>query len=162
MGVDASSQIPLYFYCLQRSCEGYVFTDVCLSTGVSASVHAGIPPLGADTPQGCTSGADPPGADPPEQTPLEQTPPWSGHPPGGDTPPHCPTAHQPPGSRHPLWEQTPPLGADTPPEQTPPGEDTPPHHPLGADPPRSRHSPGRDGRCWWNAFLFSQNVRKTN
>ena len=66
-----------YFYRPQRSCEGYVFTGVCLSTGevgVSASVHAGTPP------------------------PPEQTPPRSRHtapeqtPPGADTPPrygHC-------------------------------------------------------------------------
>ena len=36
-----------HFYRPQRSCEGYVFTGVCLSTrggGVSASVHAGMPP----------------------------------------------------------------------------------------------------------------------
>ena len=48
-------------------CEGYVFTRVCqsfCSQGGSASVHAGIPP----------PGADPPGADPPhEQTTLPGT-----------------------------------------------------------------------------------------
>ena len=44
----------MYNYRPRRSCEGYVFTPVCLSTGRSASVHAGIPP-------------------PPEQTPPEQT-----------------------------------------------------------------------------------------
>ena len=32
------------FYRPQRSCEGYVFTSVCLSAGGSASVHAGISP----------------------------------------------------------------------------------------------------------------------
>ena len=90
----------------QWSCEGYAFTGICLSTGrvgVSASVHAGIPPPeqtpppGADTPQEQT----PPRAD----TPLEQTPP------GADTP--LPQQHLTPQSRHPLeqtppWEQTPP------------------------------------------------------
>ena len=46
----------VYIYRPRRSCEGYVFTPVCLSTGRSASVHAGIPPPpGADTP-----GADTP------------------------------------------------------------------------------------------------------
>ena len=31
----------IHLYRPQRSCEGYVFTGVCLSTGGSASVHAG-------------------------------------------------------------------------------------------------------------------------
>ena len=66
----------------QRSCKGYVFTGVCLSTrGLSASVHAGIPhreqtpPTRADTP--------------PEQThtPPEQTTPGSRHPPKQTPPP---------------------------------------------------------------------------
>ena len=72
----------------QRSCgQGYVFTRVCDSVhrGVSASVHAGIPPLWGQTPPGSRH--------PPEQTP--------------------PGSRQPPGSRHPPeqtlpWEQTPP------------------------------------------------------
>ena len=54
----------VYFYRPQRGCEGYVFTaSVCPhGVGVSASVHAGIPPSpGVDTP--------------PEQIPQEQTPP---------------------------------------------------------------------------------------
>ena len=85
-----------FFYRPQRSCEGYVFTGVCLSTrwvGVSASVHAGIPlpksrhpqeadtPPRADTPQKQTP--------PQEQTPPQkQTPPKSRHPPKeADTPP---------------------------------------------------------------------------
>ena len=77
----------------KRSCKGYVFTGVCLSTrggGLSASVHAGIPhptltgsrhPLQeADIPpkrqtppreQTPPQEADtPPGADPPERRPL--------------------------------------------------------------------------------------------
>ena len=70
------------FYRPQRNCEGYVFTGVCLSTGVagvgwevSASVHAGIPPShpGADTPQEQTP--------PKSRHPPEQTPPKSRHPP---------------------------------------------------------------------------------
>ena len=64
----------------QRSCEGYVFTGICLSTGgVSASVHAGIPPPGADIPWEQTS-------------PLPQ----SRHPPRADTPLGADT----PQSRH--------------------------------------------------------------
>ena len=84
-----------FFYRPQRSCEGYVFTGVCLSTrgvGVSASVHAGIPlpksrhpqeadtPPRADTPQKQTP---PPRAD----TPQKQTPTKSRHPPKEADPP---------------------------------------------------------------------------
>ena len=65
-------------------CEGYVFTRVCHSVhwgGVSASVHAGIPPA-ANTPPG----ADTPRANTP--TPRRRHPP-SKHPPppGADTSP---------------------------------------------------------------------------
>ena len=57
----------------QRSCEGYVFTGVCLSTGGgSASVHAGIPPPRDHAPPG----PDPPGTRPPRtRPPRDQTPP---------------------------------------------------------------------------------------
>ena len=75
------------YYRPQPSCEGYVFTGVCLSTGgvVSASVHAGIP---HPPPQS----RYPPGADTPwERTPRGRHPPQSRNPPGADTP----------GSRHP-------------------------------------------------------------
>ena len=48
-------QIYLMFVIYYRSCEGYVFTGVCLSTeGGSGSVHAGIPtpsPAGAEPPR---------------------------------------------------------------------------------------------------------------
>ena len=131
------------FYRRQRSCgQGYVFTPVCDSVpgGVSASVHAGIPPtwsrhhLGADTP--------------PEQTPhpLGADTPWSRHPPGADTPPPTPQEQTP------LGADTPP-GADTSPEQThTPPEQTPP------PPPRKTYSSIRStsGRYafYWNAFLF--------
>ena len=76
----------------QRSCEGYVFTGVCLSTGgvgVSASVHAGIPPPQADTFQSRHT-------PPPEQTPPQSRHPQS-TPPGTDTPSRADT----PRSRHP-------------------------------------------------------------
>ena len=84
------------FYRPQRSCEGYVFTGVCLSTG-----GGGV----------CLSAwwdTTPRSRHPPEQTP-----------PGPDTPPRADT----PQSRHP-WEQTPPV-ADTPLGPDPPGADTP-------------------------------------
>ena len=86
-------EIPAGKYCVDRTTlilslnnvqlnlrcgQDYVFTRVCDSVntgGVSASVHAGIPP----------SGADPSGSrHPPEQTPCLSacwdTPPWSGLP----------------------------------------------------------------------------------
>ena len=87
---------PSYIYRPQRSCEGYVFTGVCLSTGgggVSASVHAGIP-----------------------HPPREQTPPGCRHPTGAD---------MPPGSRHPPGSRPPLGGADTPRSRHPPGANTP-------------------------------------
>ena len=80
----------------QRSCEGYIFTGVCLSMGggVSGSVHAGIPPPQEQTPPGTRH---PPGADtlppPPRE---EQTPPWE------QTPPRS----TPPRNRHPLPRET--------------------------------------------------------
>ena len=42
---SVSTKTVYFCYRPQRSCEGYVFTGVCLSTGggVSTSVHAGIP-----------------------------------------------------------------------------------------------------------------------
>ena len=62
------------FTAANEVCQGYVFTSVCqsfCSWGVSASVHAGIHPLGADTPWEHT---------PPEQTPRSRHP-QSRHPP---------------------------------------------------------------------------------
>ena len=71
--------------------QGNIFTSVCLSTGgggVSASVHAGIPPLWS---------RHPPGADthsPSEQTPPgRRDPPWTRHPPSR----HPPDQATPPG-----------------------------------------------------------------
>ena len=83
----------------QRSCEGYVFTGVCLSTG------------GRCLPQ-CMLGYHTPLSRPPwEQTPQEQPHPlpWSRHSPE-QTPPrsrHPPTRASP-RSRHPPLQQTPP------------------------------------------------------
>ena len=100
--------VSLVNYRPHRSCEGYVFKPVCLSTaGRSALVQAGIPPRSEQ-------------ALPQEQVPrLEQAPPGSRHPPGADTPP-------PPRSRHAS------LGADTPgaaPQQTTTAADG--THPTG-------------------------------
>ena len=86
---------------------------ILFTGGVSASVHAGIPPR-VDTPQRRSPRADnppehtPQSRHPPEQTPLEQTPLQSRH----------------PESRYPLPPDT--LQSRHPPEQTaPPGADTP-------------------------------------
>ena len=81
----------------------FLHLSVILFTGgVSASVHARIPPPTEQTPPG----ADPPGADTPqEQTPLEQTPPRSRH---------------PPRTRHPSRADTP--QADTPQTKYTPGD----------------------------------------
>ena len=110
------------FYRPQRSCEGYVFTGMCLSTRRGVSVLSACWDI-----------------TPPEQTPQEQTLPWSRH-----TPPR---SRHPPWSRHPP-EQTPPTTplprsrhppeqTHTPLEQTPSWEQTPP--PSGADTTRNRH-----------------------
>ena len=69
----------LLFYRPQRSCDGYLFTPVCLSMGGSASVHAGIP-HGSDTPWDQT----PPGAG---TTPGPSTPQSRHYPLGSDTTP---------------------------------------------------------------------------
>ena len=78
---QAPNSIIRVYYRPQRSCgQGYVFTRVCdsVNRGVSASVHAGIPPS-ADP-----LGSRPPGAD----TPWEQTPtPRSRHLPQSRQPP---------------------------------------------------------------------------
>ena len=73
----------------QRSCEGYVFTGMCLSTGgCLPQCMLGNPP-GADTPLGSRH---PPGADTPQGA---DTP--GSRPPGADTP----LGEDPPGSRQP-------------------------------------------------------------
>ena len=79
----------------QRSCEGYVFTGVCLSTGGGGCLSACwdiTPPRSRHPPV-----ADPPppprSRHPPEQTlPQEQTPPKADTPPEQTSPPrygHC-------------------------------------------------------------------------
>ena len=115
----------MYFYRPQRSCEGYVFTGVCLSTvgrGGGVCLSAGwdtTPPPGADTPLGADT---PPGSrHPPEQTPphppQEQTPPGADTPPPGADPPRADTPQDqtPPGNRHPSPRSRQPPRADTPP-----------------------------------------------
>ena len=93
------------YYRPQRSCEGYVFTGVCLSTGGWGCL-----------PQ-CMLGY---------HTPRSRHPPRS-RPPRADT--HPPVADTPLGADILLGadtprEQKPPPGADTPPEADPPPRDT--------------------------------------
>ena len=57
--VESSAPILcVCFYRPQRSCEGYVFTGVCLSTG-GVSVHGGVSAPGRAGIPACTE-ADPP------------------------------------------------------------------------------------------------------
>ena len=78
-----------FYYRPQRSCgQGNVVTRVCHSVhrGVSASVHAGIPPPEADTPGSRHPlEADPPKADIPPKADKPPTP-KSRHPPEADPP----------------------------------------------------------------------------
>ena len=69
--LDTLFHVKIY-YRPQRSCEGYVFTPVHLSTGGSASVHAGIP-LGAGTPPGADCPSPSPGSRPPSRRVLLRT-----------------------------------------------------------------------------------------
>ena len=106
--------------------QGNIFTGLCLSTGGggrSASVHAGIYPLGADCPGSRPHPRDqtpPPGPDPTpgtrphlrdqtprDQTPQEQTPPGA-HPPR--TRPPGPEMDDPPDQTRPPVKQTPAYG----------------------------------------------------
>ena len=68
---------------LRRLCFYMCLSVILFTGGGSASVHAGMPPPGADPPE-----KNPPAADPPQQTP-----PPGADPPGVDTPPsrHPPT-----------------------------------------------------------------------
>ena len=99
---------------------------ILLTGGVSASVHAGMPPQEQTPPRADTPRADtPPGADTPREqtTPQkEQTPPRANTLPGADTP----------QSRHPLAQ----------------GVDTPPEADSGIRSTSGRHA------SHWNAFFF--------
>ena len=75
----------IFNYRPQRSCEGYVFTPVCLSTGGLPQCMLGYHPPGAGTPLGL----DPPGI-PPSRS---RHPPGTRHPPPGTRPPR--TRHPP-------------------------------------------------------------------
>ena len=90
---------------LRRLCFYTCLSFILFTGGVSASVHAGMPPPEADTPRRQTS---------PRSRPLKQTPPkaythpWKQtHPPEADTPRSRPPRSRPLRSRHPQ-KQTPP------------------------------------------------------
>ena len=88
-----------YYYRPQRSCEGYVFTGVCLSTG--GGVHDQVHPPGTRyTPR---DQVHPPGT---RYTPWDQVhppPPDQVHPPGPGAPPWDQV--HPPGPGTPPWDQ---------------------------------------------------------
>ena len=116
------------FYRPQRSCEGYVYTGVCLSTGGEYLVR--YPPRTSY----------PPGPGTP--TPQHQVhPPDQVHPPRPSTPlqaRYLPGPGTPPRTRYTPQDQvhTPP-GLGTPPRVHPPGPGTPPDqvHPPGPGTP---------------------------
>ena len=128
----------------QQSCEGYVFTGICRSTGGEYLMR--YTPLGADTTPGLGT---PPQA---RYTPWrEQTCPGQGTPPGPGTPL--------PRTRYNPWNQV------HPPEQTPLGPGTPPpwdqvHPPRTRYTPQDQVHPPRYGHScgwyasYWNAFLL--------
>ena len=131
-----------YHYRPQRSCEGYVFTGMCLSTGGNA--WSGTPPDQVHLPP---DQVHPPGTRyPPTRynplqtryTPWDQvTPPDQVHPPRPGTPPD--QVHTP-------WTRyTPPWTRYTPSDQVTPLDQV---HP----PPRYGHCCGRYA-SYWNAFL---------
>ena len=133
--VSENKLLIRFNYRPQRSWAKVMFLQasiILLTGGVSASVHAGIPPPGNHTP---------PGADTP---------------PGPDTP----GIRHPPGTRHPR-DQTPPRADTHPPGADPPGPDTHPqstHPPQSTPPPPGKDSGIRSttGRyaSYWNVFLF--------
>ena len=135
---------PCNFYRPQQSCEGYVFTGVCLSIGgVPDKVHPPgtrytprdqvHPPLGPGTPPRTrytspdqvyplgTRYTPRPGTPPGQVHPPDQV-----HPPGPGTPPRPGT---PPGPGTPPWTRYTPRTRYTPlvhpPDQVPPGPGTP-------------------------------------
>ena len=119
------------FYRPQRGCgQGNIFTPVCHSVhregGVSASVHAGIPPPKADTAQ-------------------SRHPPRTRHTPSrADVPPR--TWH-PPGTRPPQADL--PSGPDTPhPRPDPPTRHPRTRHPPGPDTLQTRYPLGPDIPPW--------------
>ena len=98
VGANSRGVPPNYYYRPQRSCEGYVFTNVCLSTG---GVAGHVPPWDQ---------VHPPGPGTPlsgtRYTPWDQVhPPNQVHPQTRYTPPGPGT---PPGTRYTPRDQVPP------------------------------------------------------
>ena len=84
-----SNTLKENFYRPQRSCEGYVFTGVCLSTwgGLPQCMLGYHTPLGADPPRSRPPWEQTPGADTPQSRhPPRADTPWSRHTPRADTP----------------------------------------------------------------------------
>ena len=132
MLIQEQLEVPQHTcYRPQRSCEGYVFTGVCLSTGgegVPDQVH---PPRSRHPLRS-------------RYTPLEQTPPDQVHPLGQGTPPPWDQVHPPGPGTHPHWSRHPPDQVHPHPVHTPWDQ---------VHPPRYGHCCGRSA-SYWNAFLY--------
>ena len=151
------SRISYYYYRPQRSCEGYVFTGVCLSRGSADQVHPPgtryTPSRTQYTPQDQVHPLGP-GAAPWDQVhPLGPgTLPWTRYtPPGTRYTPQDQVypqdqVHPPPEPGTPLRDQVHLPWAGTPPDQVlPPGPGTPQtrYIPRAGTPPRPGTPPAR-------------------
>ena len=120
-----------HHYRPQRSCEGYVFTPVCLSTGgICLSACWDTTPWDQAHPSGTRHTHQeqaPPGADTPQEqtSPQEQAPPLGADTPRADTP--SPQDQAPPQEQAPP-RQTPPDQASPPQQTATVADDT---HPTG-------------------------------
>ena len=126
---------PSVFYRPQRSWAKVIFlqASVCPRGGVSASVHAGMPP-------------PPPGADPRTR---HTTPPQTRH----TTPQTRHTTPPPDQTHHPPGPDTPPPHPRTR-HTRPPGPGTPPKADSGIRSMSGWYA------SYWNAFLFLLNLNR--
>ena len=161
-----SNRFDLHLYRPQRSCEGYAFTPVRLSTrggGLSQCILGSPPGTRPSTPRaGTPQDQNPWRRSPRDQTPPEPEPSGNRHPLASDPPEtSTPRSRHPPGTR-PFPEQAPP-GHQTPSlKQVPRSRHPPRTRPPGAgSPPGTGHPSPTDGygcgryASYWNAFLFS-------
>ena len=145
-------ELGLDFYRAQRSCEGYVFTPVCLSTGevcLSACWDTNPPPPRAGTPQEQAPSSQEQAPSQGQAPPSQEQAPWEQAPPG----PGTLQDQAPPRTRHPTpWDQA------SPQDQAP----------LGTRHPPGPGTPPADGYCcgryasYWNVFLFMKVAQKVS